>query len=161
MVRPARWRPCQAADLRAVLPRDFEASSPNLPLAVTHGSRTRGDKKMSSTLGRLTAIVALMVAPTSSNPTRMGWFSPCLPAADVPRSLAYYESIGFYQTGGDPEHGWVTLACGATELALMSFLQTPLLALLVQRGDQRPNLTNHRRKQNQPNHAHKHIKPAL
>lgn len=57
----------------------------------------------------------------------LGWFTLCLKAGKYKETLDFYRKLGFKNVGGQPEHGWATLTNGATEVAVMSFLQSNLI----------------------------------
>jgi catechol 2,3-dioxygenase-like lactoylglutathione lyase family enzyme len=63
----------------------------------------------------------------SHSALELGWFTLCLKAGKYKEMLDFYRKLGFKNVGGQPEHGWATLANGATELAVMSFLQSNLI----------------------------------
>jgi catechol 2,3-dioxygenase-like lactoylglutathione lyase family enzyme len=48
----------------------------------------------------------------------LGWMMPCFDVADLARSVAFYEQLGFRRVGGDPAHGWAIMASGPMELGL-------------------------------------------
>lgn len=48
----------------------------------------------------------------------LGAFSLSLPVADLGRSRAFYEALGFVVTGGDADGGWLILKNGETTLGL-------------------------------------------
>lgn len=50
----------------------------------------------------------------------LGVFSMSLNVADLARSRAFYEKLGFEVTGGDAEGGWLILKNGETTLGLFS-----------------------------------------
>ncbi len=48
----------------------------------------------------------------------LGAFSISLAVKDLERSKTFYETLGFAQMGGDPDHGYVMLANGSTVIGL-------------------------------------------
>ncbi len=48
----------------------------------------------------------------------LGAFSVSLAVEDLGRSRAFYETLGFEVTGGDPDHGYLILVNGNTVLGL-------------------------------------------
>ncbi len=50
----------------------------------------------------------------------LGVFSLSLSVADLDRSRAFYEKLGFEVTGGDAGEGWLILKNGETDLGLFS-----------------------------------------
>lgn len=48
----------------------------------------------------------------------LGAFSVSLPVADLAASMAFYATLGFEQTGGDPDENWVILRNGDTVIGL-------------------------------------------
>lgn len=48
----------------------------------------------------------------------LGAFSVSLVVEDLGRSRAFYETLGFEVTGGDPDHGYLILVNGSTVLGL-------------------------------------------
>lgn len=48
----------------------------------------------------------------------LGAFSASLAVADLDRSRAFYEALGFEVTGGDPDAGWLILRNGETTIGL-------------------------------------------
>ena len=48
----------------------------------------------------------------------LGAFSISLAVKDLERSKAFYETLGFTQMGGDPDHGYVMLSNGDTVIGL-------------------------------------------
>jgi catechol 2,3-dioxygenase-like lactoylglutathione lyase family enzyme len=50
----------------------------------------------------------------------LGWMMPCFDVADLARSTAFYEQLGFRRVGGNPAQGWAIMANGPMELGLYS-----------------------------------------
>lgn len=48
----------------------------------------------------------------------LGKFSVSLAVKDLAASRAFYEALGFSQTGGNPEHNWLVLSNGGTTIGL-------------------------------------------
>ena len=48
----------------------------------------------------------------------LGAFSISLAVEDLARSRAFYETLGFEVTGGDPEHGYLILVNGRSVVGL-------------------------------------------
>jgi lactoylglutathione lyase len=48
----------------------------------------------------------------------LGVFSISLAVKDLARSRAFYETLGFQVTGGDPDHGYLILVNGSTVIGL-------------------------------------------
>ncbi len=48
----------------------------------------------------------------------LGAFSMSLNVADLAKSRAFYEALGFEMTGGDPEHNYLILKNGETTIGL-------------------------------------------
>lgn len=48
----------------------------------------------------------------------LGAFSISLAVADIKRSIAFYEQLGFENFGGDVDQGWAILRNGATTIGL-------------------------------------------
>jgi len=48
----------------------------------------------------------------------LGAFSVSLAVKDLSASRAFYERLGFEQTGGDPAHNWLILRNGTTTIGL-------------------------------------------
>jgi len=48
----------------------------------------------------------------------LGRFSVSLTVADLPTSRAFYETLGFKQVAGEPEHNWIILQNGDAKIGL-------------------------------------------
>lgn len=55
---------------------------------------------------------------TTEAEMELGAFSVSLTVKDLEASRAFYEKLGFTQTGGNPAHGWVILVNGPTVIGL-------------------------------------------
>ena len=58
--------------------------------------------------------------PTLPGTLELGVFSLSLNVADLDASRGFYATLGFVETGGDPDDGWVILKNGETTLGLFS-----------------------------------------
>jgi lactoylglutathione lyase len=58
----------------------------------------------------------------------LGWFELCLKVGDIARSLAFYQKLGFRQTGGTIGEKCVIMQYGACRIALyQDYLENNLL----------------------------------
>lgn len=48
----------------------------------------------------------------------LGRFSVSLTVADLPRTRAFYEALGFEQVAGEPEKNWIILQSGEAKIGL-------------------------------------------
>lgn len=55
---------------------------------------------------------------TTNNTMQLGNFSLSLAVKDIAASRAFYEKLGFTQTGGNPDENWLILQNGATTIGL-------------------------------------------
>lgn len=58
--------------------------------------------------------------PSLPGTLELGVFSLSLSVADLGASREFYGKLGFVETGGDPDEGWVILKNGETTLGLFS-----------------------------------------
>lgn len=58
--------------------------------------------------------------PPPPNPIELGAFSVSLNVADLDRSRAFYELLGFGVTGGNADENWLILRNGDTTIGLFS-----------------------------------------
>jgi catechol 2,3-dioxygenase-like lactoylglutathione lyase family enzyme len=59
----------------------------------------------------------------------LGWPTLCFAVKDLAATLEFCAGLGFRPVGGDPSQGWVALAAGPVEVALMGFLSADMLNL--------------------------------
>jgi catechol 2,3-dioxygenase-like lactoylglutathione lyase family enzyme len=62
--------------------------------------------------------VAAAADPSLPGTLDLGVFSLSLSVADMSASREFYGKLGFVETGGDPDEGWVILKNGETTLGL-------------------------------------------
>ncbi len=55
---------------------------------------------------------------TTNNTMQLGNFSLSLAVKEIAASRAFYEKLGFTQTGGNPDENWLILQNGATTIGL-------------------------------------------
>jgi len=66
----------------------------------------------------------------------LGWFVVSLNVADIERSLAFYQALGFQIANGSVESRVVTITKGNCRLALyQGFLDPPVTQLIFWQGD--------------------------
>lgn len=68
-------------------------------------------------------------AEISYGAIQLGWPSLCLKAGRFAETLEFYKKLGFRVVGGQPEHGWATLANGPTAFAVMGFMKANVMNL--------------------------------
>lgn len=59
----------------------------------------------------------------------LGWPTLCFAVKDLSATMEFCTALGFQQKGGDPAQGWVALAAGPVEVALMGSLSADMLNL--------------------------------
>jgi catechol 2,3-dioxygenase-like lactoylglutathione lyase family enzyme len=64
--------------------------------------------------------VAAAADPSLPGTLDLGVFSLSLNVADLGASREFYAKLGFVETGGDPDEGWLILKNGETTLGLFS-----------------------------------------